>query len=370
MKLTLQGIHLQKKLPLLTHAISSRSQLPILLHILLETNQNRVYMSATDLEIGVETDLPAIIEEEGGVVIPARLFIELIGSLSSDKIVLQTKGNSLEILSNTSKSELVTMSKDEFPVLFEERGELLAKGNVDALQKNLSRVVFATSTDTTRPSLSGVLMKKTEKGFLLVATDGYRLSLQQGGVSGVEGESEALKSIIIPARIIREVIGFKESNDIAMYISRKNNQVLFFQEETALVGRLIEAEFPNYEKIIPVSYSTRVFFNREELYKAVKVCALFAREAGNIVKLAITGNGITVSANSPSVGENIVAVESKLEGEEKEIAFNAKYLLDLFANIEEEQMVLEMTGPLNPGVFKIVGDDSFLHLIMPIRTQG
>lgn len=360
--------HLQKKLPFLTHAISSRSQLPILLYLLLETRDGKLYMSATDLEIGIETNIPATIHEEGGVTVPARLFVELINSLPAGKLMLEVKGTTLEIRSNKTKTELVTMSKEEFPVLFEEKGNLIAQIKSTTLQKDLGRVVFAASPDTTRPSLSGVLMKRKEQGFLLVATDGYRLSLQQNTAENNEEKKEE-KTLLIPSRVIREIISLKEAEEIQIFVSPKNNQVLFFQSETILVGRLIEAEFPNYEKIIPANYSTKVSFDREEFQKAVKVCAIFARDAGNIIKLSLQNSMIVVSAHTPSIGENIFNVDAKIEGEEKEIAFNAKYLLDVLANVTADTMTLEMTGPLNPGVFRIVDDASFLHLIMPIRTQ-
>jgi DNA polymerase-3 subunit beta len=153
-------------------------------------------------------------------------------------------------------------------------------------------------------------------------------------------------------------------------VSEKNNQILFSQGETSLVGRLIEAEYPNYEKIIPTEFNTKTEVAREALQNAIKICSVFARETANIIKFSIDKNKIIVSANSPSVGEDTVEIEAKTSGEENEIAFNAKYLLDVLAAVNEENLIFEMTGPLNPGVFKIKGNDSFLHLIMPIRVQG
>jgi DNA polymerase-3 subunit beta len=153
-----------------------------------------------------------------------------------------------------------------------------------------------------------------------------------------------------------------------MYVAEASNQICFKQGETLLIGRLIEAEFPNFEKIIPSDFSLSAIFDREEMLDAVKICSIFARDSANIVKLHLEKDHITVSSKSPSVGENTVDVDAKLSGEENEIAFNAKYLLDLFGNLTEERLVFEMIGPLNPGVFRVQGDDSFLHLIMPIRT--
>jgi DNA polymerase-3 subunit beta len=155
-----------------------------------------------------------------------------------------------------------------------------------------------------------------------------------------------------------------------MYISQEHNQVLFEQGDTILLGRLIEAEFPNFAKIIPSDFSVSVSFDREELLKAVKICSVFARDSANIIKLSLAKDYITVSSGSSSVGENTVDVESVLSGEENEIAFNARYLLDFLGNIEEKELIFDMIGPLNPGVFKVKNDESFLHLIMPIRVQG
>ena len=177
-----------------------------------------------------------------------------------------------------------------------------------------------------------------------------------------------MSSLLIPARIIKEVLGIKQGNGaIDLFTFETNNQALFEYEDTTIVGRLIEAEYPNYKKIIPDNFSTRAFFSREDAHGAVRTCSVFAREAANIVKMSIGNNKIKFSANAASVGENEVEVEAKTEGEENEIAFNARYLLDVFSNIDEDEMVFEMTGPLNPGVFKLANDKTYLHLIMPIR---
>ena len=162
----------------------------------------------------------------------------------------------------------------------------------------------------------------------------------------------------------------EDEGDVTISVSEKTNQIIFTQGETILVGRLIEAEYPPFEKILPTEHSTSAVFEREGLLNAVKICSVFARDTANIVKLSFGKNKIIVSANTPSVGENKADVEAKIEGEENEIAFNARYLLDLLGNVNEEELIFEMTGPLNPGVFKIKDNPYFLHLIMPIRVQG
>lgn len=368
MKFDLLTPNLAQKLSFLNRAISSKNQLPVLQNILIETQEKTIKLSSTDLEIGIEEICPATIEEPGKTTVPARLFTELISSLSDETITMQLKDSKLEVVTKRTKSVFQTVTSDEFPKLYEVKGEKLATLSGKDIKREFSSVVFSASQDTTRPALSGVLVRKESQGFLLVATDGYRLSLRHYKAESKTGESV---SFIIPARVFRELLAIKEEDeDINMYISKEQNQVLFEQGDTILIGRLIEAEFPNYEKIIPSDFSVSVSFDREELLKAVKICSVFARDSANIIKLSLVKNNITVSSGSSAVGENTVEVEAELSGEENEIAFNSRYLLDVLGNVEEKDMVFDMIGPLNPGVFKVKNDESFLHLIMPIRVQG
>jgi DNA polymerase-3 subunit beta len=368
MKVTILTGNLQKKLSFINHGVSLKSQLPVLLNILIETKNNTVKISSTDLEIGIEVYLPATIEEEGGITIPAKTFTELIGSLSDDSVTLQTVNSTLEVITKRTRSVFQTIPKEDFPRLYEEQGEKIATLEEKNIHKDLASVIFASSLDTTRPALSGVLVRNEEEGFLLVATDGYRLSLKHYKIAN---NTAVNSSFIVPARVFKELLAIKEKDtEIEMYVAQGSNQLLFSQGETVLVGRLIEAQFPPFEKLIPSDFSVSVSFDREEMQKAVKICSIFARDSANIIKLSLKQDKIIVSSQSPSLGENTVDVEAKLTGEENEIAFNSRYLVDLFANIEEKDIIFEMTGPLNPGVFKIEGDKSFLHLIMPIRVQG
>lgn len=369
MKVQLLTANLQNKLSFLNRGISSKAQLPILQNFLLETRENKIKLSSTDLEIGIEVYCPAVIEEPGEVTIPAKLFSELVNSLSDDSLTLETKEHTLELHTKRTDSTFQTLQADEFPKLYEEKGEKLAVLEGKHIKNELSSVIFSASQDTTRPALSGILVRKEAQGFLLVATDGYRLSLRHYKVTDAKvGEST---SFIIPARVFRELLAMKEEGeDITMYVSQQNNQVLFEQGETVLIGRLIEADFPNFEKIIPSDFSVNVSFDREELLKAVKTCSIFAKDSANIIKLSLAKDHIMVSSGSSALGENTVRVDASLKGEENEIAFNARYLLDVLSNVEEKDLVFDMIGPLNPGVFKVQNDESFLHLIMPIRVQG
>ncbi len=368
MKAVILKDHLAQKVSFINHGVSPRNQLPVLLNIYIEARKGTLTLKSTDLEIGLETNLPANVIEEGSITVPAKIFSELINSIDSERITLELKEKNLSISTDKIKSTLQTIEAEEFPKLYEDKGEKIATLPKESIGKDFGRVLFSASLDTTRPALSGVLIKQEEKGCLLVATDGYRLSLKKIPMQ-IKKNTEEKDALLVPVRVLREVLGEKEEGDVSLYVSQNNNQVIFEQGETIILGRLIDATFPQYEKIIPANHTTSAVFDKEELLKAVKLSSLFARDGSNVIKFIVGKNKIELFAQTASLGENRVEVEAKISGEGGEIAFNAKYLLDILSHVDEETLVFEMTGPLAPGVFKVQGDDSFLHLIMPIRVQ-
>lgn len=373
MKTSLLSENLQKKILFVSHAISARSQLPTLLNFLIEASVGKLTISATDLEIGIIAGVPAKTEKEGFVMVSAKTLAEFMGATSLGKISLETTRGGLSLTGEKTKTTFQTTPTDEFPKLYEDKGGQIMVLKKETIGRDFARVVFSASPDSERPALSGVLVKEEKDGFLLVATDGYRLSLKKHALqSAKKNQSEEAVSMIVPARVIRELIGMGKDvgdEDVGVYTPKEKNQIIFSQNDITLIGRLIEAEFPNYEKIIPTDFSTKTVFERGGLQRAIKAGYVFAKQTAGIIKLSIQKDKILVSANAPSVGENLIEVEAKTTGEENEIAFNARYLLDFLANSTSEIISFEMTGPLNPGVFKEINDPSFMHLIMPIRVQ-
>ena len=373
MKTSLITENLQKKILFVSHAISTRNQLPILLNFLIEAGEGKITISATDLEIGITADIPAKTEKEGSITVHAKTFTEILGNTSSSKINMETTQEGLALTGDGEKTVFQTIPTDEFPKLYKDKGKQIMVLKDEAIKKDFSKVVFAASLDSERPALSGVMIKEEKDGFLLVATDGYRLSLKKQALQGSKKtKTEEMVSMLVPARIIRELIQMEKDSgdgDIRVYASKEKNQIIFSQDDTVLIGRLIEAEFPDYEKIIPTDFSTKTIFERDSLQKAIKAGYVFARQTAGIIKMSIKKNKISVSANAPSVGKNLIEVEAKTTGEENEIAFNARYLLDFLSNSTSETVSFEMNGPLNPGVFRETYDPSFMHLIMPIRVQ-
>lgn len=351
------------------HAVSSRSQLPILLNFLFEAKNGNLFVSATDLEIGIKIKIPAKVVKEGEACVMAKTFLDLVSNIDQEKIELNQDGNKLLLVAQNLKTTFPTSSSSDFPKLYESKGEKQAEFKKEEFDRQIQRVVFAAAQDLGRPALSGALIRKEEGGeLIIVATDGYRLSLKQGLSEKVFKGSTDI-DLLIPARVIKEVVGLKqEEQTVSLFVTKESNQVLFEYGEAVIVGRLIEAEYPDYQKIIPDDFTTKAFFDKIQAHSAVRACSVFAREAANIVRMSVGKNKIVFSSSASSVGENEVEVEARVEGEENEIAFNARYLLEFFSGVDEENIIFEMTGPLNPGVFKLEKDKSFLHLIMPIRV--
>lgn len=365
MKLSVLQENLVKGLSVVSRSTTTKAQLPILANILLATEKGKLKLSATDLETGINYYLGAKIEKEGAITVPAKVVQEFVSSLSAGKIDLETKGDSLKLSSANSQAEINGIGAVEFPKIPKFTGQPTLTFGIKIFREMIDQVAFAAATDEGRPVLTGVRLTAGEKKLVLAATDGYRLSVKK---LRTEKKLE-IKELIIPARTLQEVVRIKEEGEIKALLTKEGNQLIFGLEDVEVVCRLIEGEFPPFEKIIPEEGKTSLTLEREEMLKAVKMAAIFAREVANIVKFQISDKKFQISANAPQVGSNISQVEAKVEGKKNKIAFNSRYLLDFLNSLTAEEIVFEMTGPLNPGVFKIKGDDSLLHLIMPVRVQ-
>lgn len=361
--------NLKDRITFAYHGISSRSTLPILTNFLIEAEKGSLIITATDLEVGIRVSVPAKVEKQGKVVVPAKTFTDLTGSIDDEKVELEEGEKTLILKTKNTRSSFTTQLADDFPALYGEMGEKVAVFDRKNLEKTLSRVVFASAQDSARPALSGVLVKGDGGEISIVATDGYRLSLKSE-TGALKGNKKVSLDLLISARVLKEVLGArKESDSISLYSNEANNQVVFEFDDSLVVGRLIEAEYPDYQKIIPDEFSTKVKFDRAQALSAVRSCSVFAREAANIVRMSISKKDIVFSSATSSSGENEVKIEAVGEGEDNSIAFNARYLQEFLGNTDEEEIVFEMTSPLSPGVFRVARDETFLHLIMPIKVQ-
>src|SRR3989344_4476377 len=314
--------NIENYLPVLSKILPLHSQIPVLSNILLVAAPEGLFIYATNLEIGVRIKIPAKIEEKGATTIPGKQFIETISSLPKDKVEMVLEKESLVLRSRNNKIVFQTIAREEFPNIFEQKGEKIRTFAEGELGQIFSKLVFAVSS-----------------------------------------------SLILPARLISEAILLKAPNGIKMYIYKKANQVIFETEDVILVGRLINGEFPNYERVIPEASHTKINLDTEEFMQKLKIASVFARESANIVKVNVAGGKVKIHARSSGLGEGEVILEGEQEGEDNEIAFNIKFLSDLLKNLPDTTVSMELLSSIEPTIFKTEEDPDFLHIIMPVRVQ-
>ena len=368
MKAIILQENLNKSLSFVTKLVSSRTQLPILSNVLLETESGYLKVSTTNLETSMSFWVGASVEETGAITVPAKLLSEIVASFSHEKIILSTDGFNLKLICGDSESTLSGIDAKEFPPLPQTGQQKSIILDKHVLDNGLPFVLISASQDESRPLLTGIKFAAKEEHLEMVATDGYRLSVKE--LPQIKGMEEGL---VISAKAMADVFRLaieEKAENIALYISKDKNQAVFKLEKAMVATRIIEGEYPVYAKIIPSTFTTKSIFNKEEMIRAVKLASVYAREAANILKFKVTKETITISASSAQIGENKTTISAKTQGEGGEIAFNARFLSDLLNVFPEEDVVFEMNGNLSPGVFHPQKDETYLHIIMPVRIQG
>jgi DNA polymerase-3 subunit beta len=363
--------NLARGLSVVSRAVSNRS-LPVLTNVLLKTEDAGLKLTATNLEIGITYWVPGKIESDGATSVPARLLTDLVNSLpGGEPIDLELgEGETLHIRSGRFESNIKGISADDFPTVQTSGERPLTRIPQNVLRHALDETAFAAASDEARPILTGVLARFEGDQLTLAAADNYRIAVKTITILDPVEET----SVVIPARALHELSRVLTDTDdpVSVVLAHARNQVLFHLEGVDLVSRLIDGQYPNYQSVLPASHSTRAVLDREELLRAVRPAALIAHESANIVKLGVGldgDSGITVSANA-EVGDHVGRIEAEVDGDGTTIAFNARFLADVLTNVDAEQFALELNGPLSPGVFKPLGDDRYVHVVMPLRTTS
>jgi len=368
MDITLLQEHLYKALTRVSRVTPTRPQLPILQNIVLQATKEGLLITSTNMETTEIVWVGGKVEKEGELCVSARILLEFVASLPVETVRLQTKEDQLIVNCNGFQAELPTLSAKEYPPVPEIPTKKSGETDKETLCGALSSVLFAAATDEGRPVLTGVKVIGDGEKTTLASTDGYRLSLKK-----IELPVENLSEVVIPARALSEVVKLgaemKDEKSILVRLAGEH-QIGFTIGETSLLTRLLDGEFPNFERIIPKTFTTRARIEREGFLRAVRSAAIFARDNANIIRLELDNQKIRVSANAAQVGKNSIELMAKIDGDGGEIAFNSKFLLDFLTNYPEDEFIFEMTGALNSGVFKPAEDDSFLHIIMPVRVAA
>jgi DNA polymerase-3 subunit beta len=375
MKVSCLQENLAKGLNIVSRAVAARTAtLPVLTHVLLATDGGRLRIAATNLELGINCWIGAKVEDEGSITVPARPFTELIALLPPDRVDLDLniRTQTLRVQCGRTDNNIKGIDAQEFPIIptFEPANAAFIDANL--LKTMIGKVVFAAATDESRPMLTGVLTKLENDKIVMVAADGFRLSVCTGTLKEPVAEP---RTILIPSKAVAEVarVVSEQEEPVAISVTPSHGQVLFHMQNVDLVAQLIDQRFPDYEPIIPKKTDTRTVVSTAEMLKACRQASIFARESSDTMRLRITpssdgGPGkMTISARADETGDNESQLEAVSTGTEVEIAFNVKFLIDVLSVIDAPQTALETTVPKAPGVIKPVGDDTFLHVVMPMH---
>lgn len=390
MHITCLQDHLSRALSIVGRAVGTRTTLPVLTNVLLATDGARVKLAATNLDVGITTWIgrDVAVEREGAVTLPARLFGDFVNSLPMGQKVdleLDAARQSVKIECSRYEASIKGIDAQEFPPIPTAEGEPTISLEGQLLREMVTQVAIAAARDDSRPVLAGVNVHIDSGRLALAAADGFRLAVREAEVDGGQGLPDRL-DMIVPARSLTEVariIGDSEE-PVEITVTRNRNQVVFRVRsehgEVNLVSRLIDGQFPNYQQIIPKSHTTRMVLKRPELTQAIKLAALFARDGGRVVRLDVTpasaeagSDGLlpgklSISAAAAEVGENRGEIDAVVEGEETHIAFDADYLTDVLGALSTDEVALEISGPLSPGLFRGVGLAEYIHVIMPMHS--
>jgi DNA polymerase-3 subunit beta len=378
MNVSVMQENLARGLQTVSRAVSSRATLPVLANVLLKTQDAGLKLTATNLEIGISSWVPGKVEGEGEITVPAKLITDLVASLPNQRIDLElsVKDRTLKLTCGGSRASIKGIEADEFPVVAAIGEAPTTAVPSRALREALTEVVFAAASDESRPILTGVLTRFAGETVTLAAADNYRIAVRTLAVARPVGTE---LTIVVPARSYAELVRILPDSDdpIEITVTPNRSQVMFHVEGTDLVSRLIEGQFPNYEPVVPKrdAWTARAVVDREAFLAGTRRASIFARDSANIVKVEVGGDGtegagIAITAHAADVGDNADSLEAAVEGSPTTIAFNARYLIDVLANLGSDEAALELSGPLAPGVIRGVGKDDYVHVIMPVRTAS
>jgi DNA polymerase-3 subunit beta len=387
MKLTSLKDTLDAGLDIVGRAVAARSTLPVLSNVLLATEDGRLKLAATNLEIGVTCWIATEVEAEGAITVPARAFADLVDALPQDAVSMALNGaHTLKLQAGRFKSTLKGITAEEFPVIPGVAGDGAVHIAPDVLKGMIDQVVFAAAKDEARPILTGVLAKLDGTTFTLVAADGFRLSVRTAQLN----EPVATPAeVLIPARALielRRILG-KHEEPVAIAVNTPRSQIGFKVGNIELVSQVIDGKYPDYNLIMPKRHDVHATLDTGALLRACQAAEVFARDSSNTLRLTVVPGDasepgrVIVQAASAETGDNAGEVDAVVEGTPLEIAFNVTYLIEALkatlaptawaqCGVGTPQVALELTTPSSPGMIRPVGDDAFTHVIMPMHLGG
>jgi DNA polymerase-3 subunit beta len=363
MKLQVTQANLAKALNTVARVANSRNTLPILSNVLLKTENNRLSIAATNLDIGITHFIGSKISQEGAITVPARLMQDFVSSLPDSVLNLELTDNKLHINNDQYQSTINGIVADDFPVMPAIKKGVTWKSPAADFKKALSRVVFAASADDARPVLNGVYFHASGGQAMAVATDSYRLAEDK------IGKASQPVNFLMPASAAQDLLRIISDADKEVMVTHDDQQVLFEVGDVSLVARLIEGNYPDYRKLIPMKFTSVAKMARADFLNITKVSALFAREsAGSVtIKADKDTKSVSINAIASQLGENTAKADAVVTGG-GEVTLNSRYLVDALNAFSAEQIEFCFNGKLEPCILRAVSEPNYLHLIMPLRS--
>ncbi len=363
MKLTVTQENLSRALTTVSRVASTRGSLPILSNVLIKTANNQLIIAATNLDIAITETIGAKVDQKGSITVPARLMQDFIGSLPPGNLQLEVRENNLYLKADRFKSTINGMVADEFPTMPTIDGGSTIEFSVSEIKQTLQQVLFTASSDDARPVLTGVYLHGDKKNMFFAATDSYRL-----GQKKLKKEFSSL-SLLIPALSLQELLRALKDDKDTVVVTYDDQQARFTTGGVEIVTRLVEGKYPDYVKLIPAKFETIAKLSRKSLNEITKVSSLFAREAAGSITLIIdeAKKEISIRSIASQVGENTAKASAEVEGDAT-ITMNSRYILDALQAFEGDEIQININGKLDPCVLTDPSDDSYLHLIMPVKS--
>ncbi len=363
MKVIVGQKNLRHALGLVERVVSRNVSLPMLSMVLLKTENGRLRIAATNLEIGVTSVIGAKIDEVGEIAVPGRILSDLVGALENENVTLTTKNNNLLIHTKTYKTNILGADAKEYPIIPKITTKPLCMLTAPLLRNTLLAMSDSVAMTETRPELSGVFVQFTERGIIFAATDSFRLTEKKLDVKNSQSQN-----IIVPRNTLAEMIRISSETEGDFTIKVGDNQISFSNEDVEVVSRLVDGHYPDYAKVVPEHFVSKALISREEFEKAIRLAGLFSSNIADI-KLQCNNGTVNVSASNSDKGEMEASVEAILKNEPFELSLNYRYLLDGLKVIPGDKTVIEFTGKGGPLVLRPADDKKdTLYLIMPLRS--
>lgn len=376
MQLSCLQENLSRGLSVVQRAVATRTTLPITQNVLLSTDNSRLKLAATNLEIAISTWIGAQVEEEGSITIPARLLTEFVNSLPVERIdiAMNPQPLGLDLECARFEAHINGRDADDFPPIPTVESGVIGKISSSVLKDAITHVAFAAATEESRPVLTGIKVDLKGDSFTFVAADGFRLAVYEGKLA--EAVSEDV-SFIMPARAFQEVNRLIGTDDttIEFTVTPSKSQALFRLDNVELVSQLIQGTFPNYSQLIPEGHDTRAVVDQTAFLSATRTASIFARDGSGIVRLNVlpaengSGGKLSISSRAEELGDNQGEIDASVEGDESKIAFNSKYLSEVLDVLGSGEIALETTTSSSPGVIRPVSKEGYIHVVMPMFVQ-